>query len=262
MELQFLANHLRKAGFRVETPLLDGYSFGTGFSNWKDWVADAHREIDRLAGESGEKIMIGGLSMGATLALAVASQRDDIGAVVALSTTLVFDGWAIPWYRPLLRLGHALGFGKFYEYKERDPYGVKNMQLRTYVKKTLEQNRVSEVGGESFSLEHLVEGDRLIDYVTCHLQRVFADLLVIHAVDDEVASVRNADWVLEASRSAVKEAVFLGNSYHIVTVDNERETVCAEVEFFLKEALQRTMAGKVPTPILSQEYARLIRSKN
>lgn len=260
LELQVLATHLRRAGMTVEVPTIEGYTFGTGFSDWKQWLKQAHNEIDKLANASGHPVTIGGLSMGATLALELAAERDDVSAVIALSTTLLYDGWGVPWYRPLLPLAHALGLGRFYEYKERDPFGIKNEQLRAYVKKSLEQNRVSEVGGESFSLSHLVEGERLAAHVIKVLPKIHADLLVIHAIDDEVASVRNADLVLQNTNSEIKESVFLGNSYHIITVDNERETVCAEIEFFLKETVPNQRAKKSPATVVSQEYARFLRN--
>ena len=260
LELNFLANSLRRAGFQVELPNIEGYTFGTGISDWRDWVAQAGNIVNKITNNFEQGVVIGGLSMGATLALAIASKRNDIAGVVALSTMLRYDGWAIPWYRPLLPLGHAIGFGRIYEYKEREPFGVKNIQLRAYVKKALEQNRVSEIGGESFSLHHLVEGDRLMTYVKNNLSKVIADLLTIHAIDDEVASIRNAEMVLKKTSSKIKESIFLGNSYHIITVDNERETVFNSVESFLREIANRNLDDeKSQIPILSQEYARFIR---
>jgi carboxylesterase len=261
LELQALASHLRRAGFTVELPMIEGYTFGTGFSGWQQWLEQADKVIDQLSEASGQPVAIGGLSMGATLALGLAAKRNDISAVIALSTTLHYDGWAVPWYRPLLSLGHAIGCGRFYEYKESEPFGLKNEQLRAYVKKALAQNRISDVGGDSFSLGHLVEGDRLAKYVISALPNIHADLLVIHAIDDDVASVRNADLVLQKTSSAIKESMFLGNSYHIVTVDNERETVSAEVEFFLKETVSGQRVKNSPATVISQEYARFLRKK-
>ena len=89
---------------------------------------------------------------------------------------------------------------------------------------------------------------------------MIADLLTIHAIDDEVASIRNAEMVLKKTSSKIKESIFLGNSYHIITVDNERETVFNSVESFLREIANRNLDDeKSQIPILSQEYARFIR---
>lgn len=261
LELGFLVNFLQKTGFVVETPSFEGYSYGTGTSTWDSWLAQAKEAVRKVQAAHGGKVSVGGLSLGATLALAVSAELEGLCSVVALSTTLRYDGWAVPWYRFLLPVAEAIGIGRFYEFKESEPYGVKNEDLRELVKQALASNHVSEVGGESFTLKHLVEGNKLCKHTIKSLPAITADLLVIHAVDDEVASVRNAQLVLDNVRSAVKEAYFLGNSYHIITVDNERETVCAEVAYFLDE-VQSRVSGQTKAsgaPIISKELARYLR---
>jgi carboxylesterase len=263
LELAYLASHLRQCGFEVETPSIDGYSYGSPVVAWNEWVAQATSLVRALQQERPGGVSVGGLSMGATLALAVAEELDDLAGVVALSVTLRYDGWAVPWYRFLLPLCYRIGVGKSYVYKEREPFGLKNEQLRAHVKKSLAANKVSEIGGEGFSMEHLVQADYLCRHVKNNLSMVDSDLLAIHAVDDEVASPRNADIVMENVCSENKEAVFLGNSYHIITVDNERETVCSEVEFFLRRVsarLQGQPHNKV-FPVVSPEWARYLRQK-
>ena len=58
-------------------------------------------------------------------------------------------------------------------------------------------------------------------------------------------------------------ALFLGNSYHIITVDNERETVCAEVDFFLRRvaANHEGHSHKKLFPVVAPEWARYLRQK-
>jgi len=261
LELAFLATHLRQAGFTVETPTIEGYSYGSPAARWRSWVDRASAIVRSLQQKASGGVSVGGLSMGATLALAVAAEVDGISSVVALSTTLRYDGWAVPWYRFLFPLGHRLGLGRFYTYKESEPFGLKNEQLRAHVKKALANNQVSEIGGDSISAEHLAEADRLCSHVKRKLAQVCADLLVIHAIDDEVASPRNADMVMSRAGSVNRKAIFLGNSYHIITVDNERETVCSEVEFFLRGivAAGEGSAGRKLFPVVAPEWARYLR---
>jgi carboxylesterase len=264
LELAYLTNHLRQSGFLVETPTIDGYSYGSAASTWENWLAQAIDFVRNLQENTAGGISVGGLSMGATLALAVSSEIEDIYSVVALSTTLRYDGWAIPWYRFLLPFGYKIGFGRVYEYREHEPYGLKNEHLRAHVKKALENNRVSEIGGDRISMKHLFEADKLCRHTHKRLSLIDADLLVIHAIDDDVASVRNADLVLEKVSSANKEALYLGNSYHIITVDNERETVCSAVEFFLLHSVARSNGHSQHKlfPVVSPEWARYLRQKN
>lgn len=56
---------------------------------------------------------------------------------------------------------------------------------------------------------------------------------MIHAEEDDVASMRNPRYVMAHLGSRHKELVTLHNSYHMITVDNEREHVASETIRFL-----------------------------
>jgi carboxylesterase len=56
----------------------------------------------------------------------------------------------------------------------------------------------------------------------------------MHAADDDIASVRNAR-VLERRITGPTETVLLSNSYHMITVDGERDKVIARsADFFTR----------------------------
>ena len=82
LELAFLASYLRQAGFAVETPSIEGYAYGGPATRWKEWLAQATGIVSKLQEERDGGVSVGGLSMGATLALAVAAELD---AAVPLS---------------------------------------------------------------------------------------------------------------------------------------------------------------------------------
>ncbi len=52
------------------------------------------------------------------------------------------------------------------------------------------------------------------------------------AKDDDVASVKNSKFIYDKVRSEIKEMVLLYNSYHVITADQERETVAEKVTDF------------------------------
>ena len=62
-----------------------------------------------------------------------------------------------------------------------------------------------------------------------------APALVIHAIDDETVSPQSADYVVKHIGSKVVRKVLLDDSYHMITLDNEREYVAREMELFLAE---------------------------
>ena len=60
-----------------------------------------------------------------------------------------------------------------------------------------------------------------------------------------------------------KDFIYLGDSYHMITVDNERETVSLETARFLKKSINDTLgmpAFEVPS-VLSPELRRALRKR-
>lgn len=69
-----------------------------------------------------------------------------------------------------------------------------------------------------------------------NLSKISHPLLIIHAEEDETASVRNVDYLQENIQSTHLRILLLQNSYHMITLDNEKEVVASEVtEFFNKK---------------------------
>ena len=170
--------------------------------------------------------------MGATLALALAARSRSLSSIVLLSPVLHYDGWSIPWYRGLLALACRLGF-RNWTYKECDPYGIKNPAMRRRVANALKKDGVAAVGAAELPAGHLLAAQRLMRHARRHLPRVQARTLVIHSVDDETASPRGAEAILKHIASDTRRAIWLGDCYHIITVDNEREIVTNEAAQFL-----------------------------
>ena len=259
LELNYMANVLKKNGYRVETPALKGYGFGDQAGTWEDWLNEASNIVSNLQKQEVLQLSIGGISLGATIALGVAEKLDGINAVLCLSTTLIYNGWASPWYRVLTRFGILLGLGEKFKYKERDPFGIQNIQIRAYIKKAMAQQNISEVGGSYMTLNHIAQADKLCVYVRKNLMNVTAPVLAIHAVDDEIAHPNNVDLLFKHISSATKRAIYLGNSYHMITVDNERETVAYESAAFLRETYDQSTNAKIREKIISPELQRFLR---
>jgi carboxylesterase len=177
-----------------------------------------------------------GISMGATFSAVISSQRSDISSIILLSPVLRYDGWSVPWYRPVLDLACFLGF-KNWEYIEREPFGLKNLDLRRRIKERFETSKVSEVGSISISGGHLHEAKRLMSLALAGLPSIHSKLLVIQSIEDDTCSVWSAETILKNVMSDIRRSVWLGNSYHIITIDNEREVVLNEVVRFLDAGL-------------------------
>jgi carboxylesterase len=66
------------------------------------------------------------------------------------------------------------------------------------------------------------------------LRSIRTPALVVHAVDDDVASLKNVRLIMRGIGGPV-ETVLLENSYHMITVDQERDQVIERSARFFNE---------------------------
>ncbi len=234
-EMKFLAEKLNKAGFTVAAPCLPGHSQTLADlkkTHWQDWYGRARESYLQLK-KTHCKVGIGGLCMGAVLALELAYEFEEIPAISLMSTTLFYDGWTIPWYSFLISLAYYTPLKYFYSFTERPPYGIKNERLRKIVMnntKTLVYDEVpGSVMGQNF---------QLINQGKQHLPQIKTPLLLLHAREDDTASLKNAEYVEQNVGSTDIRKVVLANSYHMITIDNDRNLVAQENIAFFKEKMK------------------------
>lgn len=259
LEMRFLARALHREGFSVSAPVIDGYSQDPDAPDMQHWIDGAVQAFDKLAATC-RHVSVCGLSMGATLALAVVHARPAARALALLSTTLDYDGWAIPWYRFLLDWVYYTPMRHRWRYRESAPFGLKNEALRAKVARSMANTDFSEIGPSTMSMPALHEANRLCRYVKRILPAVRSDLLLVHAIDDETASPKNARLVSDQVQSVFRRTIYLDDSYHMITVDNEREIVARETVVFLRESeMASDGTANNGAPIVSKALARRLR---
>ena len=240
-ELQPLAKRLNQAGYTVHVPHIKGYGFMHGdtprsVTHWQEWHAIATQEFLTLKKQY-KTVSMGGLCIGAVLSLSVAAEQgDDVAALTLLATTFWYDGWSIPWYRFMRYVGYYTPVRYYYSYREREPFGLKNEQLRKWIAREMSHKDSSIVGASKLNLPAIQEAERMIAVVKQRIGKVTAPAIVIHAEEDDVSSPRNARFVHANIGSKVKELVILHNSYHMITVDNDREQVANDTLRFFAAA--------------------------
>lgn len=258
LELRFLARFLAEEGFITHTPELAGYSAGTGHLPMEQWISAAVAQFDALAVQY-RHVSVCGLSMGATLAAAVAQHRPAARALLLLSITLSYDGWAIPWYLFMFDYLYYTPLRSRYRYREHEPYGLRNEALRSKIARAMQKNEISEVGPASIAMPALHEARRLAGSVRNKLKGIATDCLIIHAIDDETSSPHNARFVESNVGAAFLRTIWLDDSYHMITSDNEREVVARECALFLRESAATSAASNNPAPVVSRALARRLR---
>jgi len=227
VEMRYVGRGLAKAGYTVYGAQLAGHcgnESDLAATGWKDWVSSANHAFDFLR-QRVRKLFIGGLSMGAIVSLHLASRRPgEVDGLLLYGPTLKYDGWTIPWYSFLLKLLISTPIGKRYVFMEKHPYGIKDDRLRARVVKNMLSGNSADAGLAGLPSFCLKEMWRLSDVVEADLPKVVAPSLILHARNDDVASLKNPLKIL-AGIAGPAELVLLNDSYHMITVDRERELV-------------------------------------
>jgi carboxylesterase len=254
VEMHHLSRSLRQAGFTVHVPAIPGYAFGTrpdpfDTGTWEQWIAYARDALDTLSQRHG-RIYVAGLCIGAVLALRLSIERPlRIGAMSLISTTLHHDGWATPWYRRLVRLAGHTPLRDRVKLHERFPYGLKNDRLRERVARAMQTEGSSAAGAEFLPLSGMHQAYRLSGAVQRDIGQVTTPSLVLHALDDDVASTRSAEFVARNIDTAEVRTVLYRESYHILTMDNDRDAVADEtIGFFRRHGARSALAEAGPSP--------------
>jgi len=247
-EMRFVGNGLNKAGFTVLGMQLAGHCGDTSdllATGWKDWYASVVVAADRLR-EQVDHLFVAGLSMGAVLALKLAIDRPrDVDGLGLYGTTFFHDGWATPPIGRLaflLPLATRLGIGRTRTSAENPPYGIKDERIRNRVVGAMLSGDSQAAGLAGFPWPSLAEFQRLSMHVRNRIGRVRAPCVAVHSSDDDVASLRNVR-IVERGVSAPVETVLLDDSYHMVTVDQERAKLIERSAAFFRRLAQSRPLG-------------------
>jgi carboxylesterase len=260
-EMRFVARALVNEGYTVSVPAIDGYAMGSRATQWTAWLAQLREHYAQLR-KNHDTVSVGGLCIGGTLALALALEEPTINSLALFAVTLKWDGWAIPWYRVLFDLLYLTPLRDKLVFHEREPYGLKNEGLRARVAKAMQESAASEVGEASTSSKHIHQARLLAKHVNANLRHIRNDCLLIHGVDDDTTSPRNSLHVHDTINSPVKRKILLDDCYHIITMDNERETVANETVAFFRDSIRRLNGSGRPseTHIISKALRRAQRA--
>lgn len=238
LELGSIPKAIKRLGHTSCIPRIHGYSAQSGFDTFDIWLSELDTVVNVLL-EKHSQVALVGLSMGATLAIAYEADYQKNLPVVALSPVFAFDGWSVPWYYPLLYVVFKLGITNWH-YKESQPYGLRNPEVRRRVAKQILEQETTEVGSASLSAKHLYQSLQLIQFAKKILSDFKSDIKIICSIDDDVVSPMTVDWLAQSISSSTCKILWLGGSYHIITLDNEREIVVNEsVEFIQESFLKR-----------------------
>jgi len=244
-EMKYLARKLNKAGFTVEGPCLEGHCTtlkDLTRTTWGDWyrsVRDSFTEMKK----SSDSVSVAGLCMGALLSLHLSYEfGSEVAAVSLISTTLFYDGWSLPWYKFLLPVSYYIPFRYIYSYSETQPYGIKNEALRKRIVNLMRNDSIAYTKTPAASIHELF---KLINQVKKELPDITTPALILHSREDDLTSMKNPDYVEQKIGSEIVRKIILDDSYHMMTIDNQKDRVAEEtVKFFLEQISPAGQTGR------------------
>ena len=218
-------------------------------TGWRDWRTSVEAALTRLE-EHCSAVAAGGLSMGALLALDLAARHPQrVKGTLLFGPTFFYDGWSIPWYSFLLKLVVWLPWGRNYRFPEQHPYSVKDPRTRAAIENLMSRRASDAVGLTHTPGRSVRELWRLASALKPSLPSIRTPALLVHAREDDIASLKNAFYVQRRLGGRV-HALILEDSYHLVTIDHQRHLANAAAIRFVDELFGKD-AGAASPPKLS-----------
>jgi carboxylesterase len=216
--LRPLAEALAGAGYTVDLPLLPGH--GTAIEDmiptrWADWSAAAESAYTKLSANCDE-VAVAALSMGGTLAAWLAEHHPEIRGLALVNP---FIDPPAESFRDVLR--GLLDSGT---------------EVAPGVGSDIAKEGVTELaydGSPVGAALSLFEG---IDDTAAHLGRISCPVLLLSSRNDHVVPSSSGD-VLCAGVSGPIDRVWLENSFHVATLDNDAEEITSRVLAFVGSVL-------------------------
>ncbi|HEX6001302.1 MAG TPA: alpha/beta fold hydrolase [Hyphomicrobiaceae bacterium] len=235
VELRFIAQALGRAGHTVYCCQLAGHCSTPEElrrSTWREWLASVEAAHDKLAQQC-DVILTGGLSMGGILALHLAQKRPQgVHGLLLFAPTLKLDGWSMPWHSRLLQYVRPTPIPLEIDLPEHEPYGLKDERVRRLVVSSMQSGDAGAAGVFSTPVRSFANFNALVASVKPDLGKVRQPALIVHPREDDIASLRNAQF-LQANLGGLVDTLVLDNSYHMVTLDQQRHIVAERAASFV-----------------------------
>lgn len=194
----------------------------------EDWLEAVDDTYHALLPEY-DQVHLVGMCMGALLAVEVAKRTGHArGKLVALAPPVFIDGWSTPWYAGVRHLVYRLPqVPQRMRVVEEEPFGIKNDLIRAIVKSKF--NRGDNFHYRWVPLHCIRQVDRLRHWVMQGLSSIACPTLIVHAREDELTSVRSAQFLQREIGPQRTRMVIVENSYHMICIDNDRQQVAESV---------------------------------
>ena len=213
-----LALAISDAGFTVELPLLPGH--GTDIADmlptrWEDWSGAAEEAYTELAARS-DAVVVVGLSMGGLLAVWLAEHHPEIAAIAVVNPLLAGpDADTVALVESMLEGGDEVAPG---------------------IGSEIAKEGVAESAYPGLPLRPALSLFAAAGDVGAELESVTCPVLLFTSTQDHVVDAASSAMLLARAKGPVEQVV-LERSYHVATLDFDKDEIEARTVGFLSTVL-------------------------
>ncbi len=205
-----------EAGFNVEAPLLPGH--GTQWTNmrgvtWQQWLNALRAPLRDLQSRC-KRVFVCGLSLGGGLALLLAKEDPSLSGIILINHLATMKMTPMVFLAPMAKY-----------FLSSIPNIAGDIKEPGHTEPAY--TRLSTFAGHQAIL--------MAKEIQKRLPQIVTPALILKSSDDHVIPPMSAEVTLEKLGSSQKEIVWLHNSYHVATMDYDKEIIVQKsLEFVSK----------------------------
>jgi carboxylesterase len=218
--VRFLGEKIAEHGYTVCAPRLKGH--GTHYQDlelcsYQEWFESLEEGYERLKTRCAAIFVIG-QSMGGTLTLHLAHKHRDIKGIMLINAALSVPG---------LEYLQGKAEPRFIDEGEPD----------------IKAKDVYEITYEKTPIKAVHELQSLMKRTPSLLPDLTVPVLAFKSMEDHVVPAGNTDYILNHIGSSEKKVVPLFNSYHVASMDDEKEEIAEKCLNFIKQHIRTKIAS-------------------
>ncbi len=201
--LRYLGQRFREAGYHVECPRLPGHC--TVWQDiekvtWRDWIAAEEEALSKLESRA-SKVYVMGLSLGGVISLYLVENHPELRALSIVNHSLFMGNPAV-FLAPVLKyILHA------------------TVAIASDIKDPTQK----EIAYDKTPVFGVHEMTKLNKLTKKGLSGIDKPAIIFKSREDHLLPTKNAPYTYDRIASKDKELVWLDNSYHVATMDYDKD---------------------------------------
>lgn len=215
--MRFIGEQLAGENFTVYGPRLTGH--GTTpedmeNASYQKWIQSVEDGLSKLK-ETCSAIFVAGLSMGGTLTLYLAENHPEIKGIMPINAAISLPEFAA-------------------NYEKLSSEGIRFMDA---IGSDIKMEGIEELAYAKTPVKSINEIVTLAEKVRNDLARIKMPALIFSSVEDHVVPPQNSKEIYESISSIERYFISMEDSYHVATLDHDKERIADKCIEFIKERL-------------------------